>query len=441
MPSFDRILEVFFYSLLNFLPFMVLALYPFRDRLRFGRTGILLLIFLLTLLQAGLGMTAAFGSGSKALLSGISTIIYGVFYFTAVKAPLGKTLFTLLMLSNIANFVVTTSKCAEGLIFGEFLARQSYRWSYCVCMLIITLITAIPLFYYFRSYYADGINKQIGAPAWNYLWLIPATFYLLWFWHNYNNEKSALEIALMPSSALFLFFINLGAFLVYHTVIRLINEQEKNQTLAFRNHQLTIQNLQYENLSIRMNEARQARHDIRHHVAVLDSYLNAGEYEKLREYLQSYKKTLPSDRAMIFCSHYTINTLLLYFAQQAEDHHIDFSVSAKLPAQVGIPDNILSVLLGNLLENALEACLAFQDGPAGISVKARSESDALFFQIDNSCGKKPVCDKEGYYLSSKHKGRGIGLMSVRNIVAQYDGLLEINQDQDRFCVSVLLNIP
>lgn len=107
---------------------------------------------------------------------------------------------------------------------------------------------------------------------------------------------------------------------------------------------------------------------------MLDSYLNAGEYEKLREYLQSYKKTLPSDRAMIFCSHYAINALLLYFAQQAEDHHIDFSVSAKLPAQIGIPDNILSVLLGNLLENALEACLAFQDVPAGISVKARSLS-------------------------------------------------------------------
>lgn len=441
MPSFDRILEVFFYSLLNFLPFMVLALYPFRGQLRFGKAGTLLLILLLTVIQVRLAMTAASGSGSKGLLSGISTAIYAVFYFTAVKASFGKTLFTLLMLSNIADLAVVASKCAEGLIFGEYMARQSYRWSYCVCMLVITLVITIPLFYYFRNYYADGINKQIGAPAWNYLWLIPATFYLLWFWHNYNNEKSALENALMPSSALFLLFINLGAFLVYHTVVRLINEQEKNQALAFRNHQLAIQNLQYENLNSRMNEARQARHDIRHHVAVLDSYLNAGEYEKLREYIQSYKKTLPSDRAMIFCSHYAINALLLYFAQQAEDHHIDFSVSAKLPAQIGIPDNILCVLLGNLLENALEACLTLKDGPAGISVKARSESYALFFQIDNSCGKKPVCDKEGNYLSSKHKGRGIGLESVRSIVAQYDGVLEINQDQNRFCVSVLLNIP
>lgn len=190
-----------------------------------------------------------------------------------------------------------------------------------------------------------------------------------------------------------------------------------------------------------MNEARQARHDIRHHVAVMDSYLNSGEYEKLREYLQGYKKTLPNDRAMVFCSHYAINALLLYFAQQTEDNHIDFSVSAKLPAQIGIPDNILSVLLGNLLENALEACLAIKNKPAGISFKATSESSALFFQICNTCGTPPILDKEGYYLSSKHKGRGIGLESVRSIVTQYDGLLEITQDQNRFCVSVLLNIP
>lgn len=441
MPSFDRILEVFFYSLLNSLPLMILALYPFRGQLRFGRAGTLLLIFLLTAIQVNLGMMAAFSSSSKALLSGLTTLIYGIFYFIAVKASFGKALFTLLMLSNIANFVVVASKCSENLIFGEFMARQSYRWSCCVCMLVVTLITMIPLFYYFRSYYSDGINKQIGAPAWNYLWLIPATFYLLWFWHTYNNGRSPLENALLPSSALFMLFINLGAFLIYHTVIRLINEQEKNQALAFQNHQLAIQNLQYENLSSRMNEARQARHDIRHHVAVMDSYLNTGEYEKLREYLQGYKKTLPNDRVMVFCSHYAINALLLYFAQQAEDNHIDFTVSAKLPAQIGIPDNILSVLLGNLLENALEACLAIQNAPAGISVKATSESYALFFQICNTCGTPPVRDKEGYYLSSKHKGRGIGLESVRSIVAQYDGLLEITQDQDRFCVSVLLNIP
>lgn len=159
IPSFDRILEVFFYSLLNSLPFIILALYPFRGQLRFGRAGTLLLFFLLTAIQVNLGMMAAFGSSSKALLSGLTTLIYGIFYFTAVKASFGKALFTLLMLSNIANFVVVASKCSERLIFGEFMARQSYRWSYCVCMLVITL------FYYFRTYYSDGINKQIGAPA------------------------------------------------------------------------------------------------------------------------------------------------------------------------------------------------------------------------------------------------------------------------------------
>lgn len=441
MPSLNRILEVALYSILNFLPFMLLALYPFRRQLRFSKAATTGLVVLLTGLQLCLGATAAFVPGAnKAVHTFVSTVVYAVFYFTAVKASFGKTLFTQLMLSNIANLVVTDAKCVEGLVFGEEMAMQSYRWTYSVCMLIVGLIVAVPLFLYFRKYYSDGISKQAGASSWNYLWLIPATFYLLWFWHFYGNEKAALEIALEPSSAIFTLFVNLGAFLVYHTVVRLINEQEQNRELAVQNHQLAIQSLQLENLNKQIAATRQARHDIRHHIAVMDGYLTSGEYQKLHEYLQSYKRSLPDDSSILFCKHYAVNILLLYFAQQAKDNYIDFSVSADLPEQLGIPDNVLSVLLGNLLENALEACLTVKDSPARISVKAKAQPDAVFFQVENTYGKEPVRDEAGNYRSTKHKGIGIGLESVKNMVAQYDGLLEIAPENGCFRVSILLNI-
>lgn len=442
MPPFYRILEICLYSVLNFLPFLLLALYLFWERLRFSKAVTMLLIGLLCVFQICMGALAAFVPGvGKGTLSIISTALYALFYFAAVDASFGTTLFTLLMLSNIANMVVTTSKCVEGIFFGREMAMQPYRWTYSVCILAVSLLVSVFLFLYFRNYYVDKVNAQIDTFAWNYLWLIPSTFYLLWFWHCYGSEKTALEIALEPSSAIFILCINMGAFLVYHTCVRLIDEQEQNSALAEQNHQLEIQNIQYGNLNRQIAATRQARHDLRHHVAVMDGYLAAGEYDKLREYLQGYKKSLPGDDAVLYCEHDAVNILLLYFGQQARERQVEFSVSASIPKQVGIPDSALSVLMGNLLENALEACVEVGNEPPRISVKVKARADAVFVRIENTCDREVVPDEDGRYRSTKHEGWGVGLESVKNIVAQYEGMLEIESGEGSFCVSALLNVP
>lgn len=113
-----RIIEICVYSLLNFLPFMALALYPFRSRLRFSVKITVCIIVVISFIQMGLGLWAAFFSGGNAALASVvSTAVYVVFYFIAVKVNFGKALFTLLMISNMANFVVAASKCIEGKIF------------------------------------------------------------------------------------------------------------------------------------------------------------------------------------------------------------------------------------------------------------------------------------------------------------------------------------
>lgn len=104
MPSLFRIIEVIVYSLLNFLPFLVLALYPFRHSLRFSKGVTGLLIGLLTIIQVLIGICVAFVSGNyAAVASVVNIILYISFYFLAVKKHFGKTLFTLLMLSNLAS--------------------------------------------------------------------------------------------------------------------------------------------------------------------------------------------------------------------------------------------------------------------------------------------------------------------------------------------------
>ena len=104
LPPLSRVFEICLYSLLNFFPFLIFALYPFRDDLRFSRTKTGLLIVVLTFLQILFGLLACFSTGNiSAVLSLISTLSYAFFYFTVIRKSPGQLLFVLLMISNIAN--------------------------------------------------------------------------------------------------------------------------------------------------------------------------------------------------------------------------------------------------------------------------------------------------------------------------------------------------
>lgn len=440
LPLF-RFFEIVLYSLLNFLPYIILALYPFRNKFRFPTPVTAALVCGVTIVQILLGIWAAlFANGNSGILSAVSTVVYFVFYFTTVKSHFGKTLFTLLMLSNIANFVVISSKCLEGLFFPD-MAMQPYRWTFSVMMICVEIVSLIPLFFYIRRTYSTVFDLDTAQPTWRFIWLIPSTFYVVWYYHLYNNEMSSLEVALEPANIIFMLIINLGALFIYHMVVQHIRTIHHNVELSQQNYQLTMKELQYTNLQDRITEARQAKHDIRHHISVMRNLLQKAEYDQLQNYLNSYQKSVPDDSTFTFCDNRTINILLMFFAQQAKNNRIDFVVNAAIPENIIIPATDISVLLGNLLENAMDACTSLPEEKRYILIKMRSDSASLFFTIDNSYDGISRRDKHGNYLTTKKTGSGLGLVSVRNIVKQHGGRMTIQEQNNVFCVSIMLNIP
>lgn len=437
MPPIYRIAEVAVYSLLNFLPFLVLALYPFRHYLRFSGRVTALLIALVTLAQLLLGAWAAFAPGESAgKISAVSTILYAVFYFAAVKKRPGKTFFTLLMISNLANLAVIAAKSTEGLLFPA-LAVQSYRWSFSLMLFLIELIIAVPLFFYIKNVYTPAVEKEPSGFAWRYLWLIPATFYIMWYYAIYGNAtRSSLQVALRPKNALFLLIVNIGACLIYYVVTRLVLEQNKTLELTERNHQLAMQAVQYENLQEKITEARRAKHDVRHHIALMQEYLAEGDYAALSEYLGRYSVSLPDDSLVRFCCNAAANAVLLYFAQQAKDNGIDYIVKTDIPQEPGIPETDISVLLGNLLENAMDACKAEPAEDRKIIVRANTDGGSLCLTVDNTYTGK-LSWAGGNLASTKHRGLGLGTQSVRSIAAQYGGTCRFEARDGMFYASVL----
>ena len=440
MPTVSEILETIIYSLLNFVPYILLAIYPFRKTLRYSKKATLFLIGLVTFVQIFLGLLANFYVGKYVgLLSVFSTLIYAVFYFFTIKSNLGKTLFTLIMISNIANFVVMSSKCLEGIFFPE-LALQDYRWSFSLMMFLVEIIIFTPLFLYIKNVYSKAMDEKANIKQWRYLWLIPATFYLLWYHNTYFNSMNAIEIALKPSNAIFLLLINLGALFVYNVVVQTVNAYSNNLILQAQNHQLTMQSLQYENLRERINDARREKHDFRHHIALMTGYIDKNDYDSLKDYLHSFLRALPEDCNIIFCENYALNMLLVYYSQLSRQNGIDFTVDVSVPVQISVSDSDISVLVGNLLENAIDACSIQKCKDRKIIMHGCIKNSCLILTIDNTFENDIRKNVDDVYFSTKHSGTGIGIESAKAIVERYDGIIKTEQKDGFFFVSIMLNL-
>lgn len=374
------------------------------------------------------------------LLSMINTVCYLAFYFLSVKEQFGKLLFMLLLSSNIANLVVVGGKCLEGLLFPA-MALQDNRWTFSLTSFLMQVLILPPLFLFFKKYLKHAVLLQHDKMIWRYLWLIPATFYLFWYYNLFSNSLPALQLALKPATTIYTLLMNLGAIWVYSVAARALEQAAQNLKLQSDNYQLTIQNLQYENLKERMDEIKRARHDLRQHLRVIQNIAEKKDYNRLNIYLEEYWENSFPNHPISYCSNFALNALIVYYAQFADKNDIAFSIDISVAQNISISDVDLTVLFGNLIENACEACLQLPKETRTVSLKIRmSNSEVLVFSIDNSCIEKSLNQKNGQIFSSKHEGYGIGIESAQNIVNRHNGLLQFEKLNDMFCVSGIINL-
>ena len=104
-----------------------------------------------------------------------------------------------------------------------------------------------------------------------------------------------------------------------------------------------------------------------------------------------------------------------------------------------IPEHEVCVLLGNLLENALEACTADSSKKPVVQVHIRQTGHSMLtLTVDNTCSVPPSLDCDAL-PSSKHPGSGIGTGSARAIAERYHGDARFEWKNGVFYASVMLN--
>ena len=168
-------------------------------------------------------------------------------------------------------------------------------------------------------------------------------------------------------------------------------------------------------------EVRRQRHDLRQHMNVIVSALEAGKYEEVKAYARELNAQIPIKSDVVWCEHPVANALLSYYVSTAEKAGAACTVRAQIPAYLPhISDGSLCILIGNLLENAVEACGRMDKGRRCLDFRARVQGDMLSVTLDNSYNGE-VRFNRGRYLSSKRGEAGIGLRSVESVAKRHGG--------------------
>lgn len=181
--------------------------------------------------------------------------------------------------------------------------------------------------------------------------------------------------------------------------------------------------------------AKQTRHDIRHHNAIIAEYLNSLDVKGALDYLALYESNLQEHTIKNYSKHPTTNAVFRLFERRARQKGISFNVHAEADHYYHSDGADIGILLSNLLENAMTACQTCHTIPKFISYRSTLQNGCLLVEIENSFEGDLVLE-QGLPRTTK-MGGGTGLKSVVRMVEHYPGMFSIQQTENRVIVQLI----
>lgn len=220
--------------------------------------------------------------------------------------------------------------------------------------------------------------------------------------------------------------------------LMMANSLNRNARLQQENHFLSMQRERYENLKTAIEDARQARHDMRHHFNQISALAESGQWDQIKEYISGAVERIPN-LDVHFCENRAADSVIGYYCALAQREGVPFQAQADLPVQIPVNEIDMSVALANLLENALEASL--RTAPARRQIRAQvylHSNRLLLIQVENAYDGS-IQEKNGVFQSTKHKGNGIGVQSVRRIAEKTNGACTFSYQNGVFSAKVMMH--
>ncbi len=197
-------------------------------------------------------------------------------------------------------------------------------------------------------------------------------------------------------------------------------------------------NKHYDEVELMYRKMRGWRHDYHNHIQVLKANMSLQQYDQAQEYLDRLEEDLTTVDTVLKTGNVMVDAILNSKLSLLQEKKIMVDATAIVPGDVGISGIDLSILIGNLLDNAMEACVQIpEEKERFIRIYIDIVKKQLYISVTNSMlGKAGRVG--GSFLSSKQGGHGFGLLSIDSIVVKYHGYLNRQTEDGLFATEVML---
>ena len=298
----------------------------------------------------------------------------------------------------------------------------------CVVFILFTW-----LFIYFRSMRRHNKYNLYSAitylaPA-GILFIVIHQFYLRTAGQTAPFYLSESGILMCTSFALF--------YLIDKT--EMIDEASERSLMASK--LLEHQKDYYKSVEKSQHEVAAMRHDLKNHLHCIASFIELEQYHDALHYIEEIYANSRHLSSTVNIGNNLISILLNDAKERASQNNIRMTVNVMVPPDLPIDNVDLCVILGNLLDNAREACCRMEGNEEDrfIEVEIVFRKSFLIIKVTNSFNGQYIL-KENRYESVKKDQHfcGIGLSNVRTTVEKYDGEMKVTPNEKEFVVTVML---
>lgn len=250
------------------------------------------------------------------------------------------------------------------------------------------------------------------------------------------HEEKYIKMSIV--SLVTILIVNITIFQIY---IKLSDNLELKRKNFIYQLEIELYNEHIKEKESTMLEFRRAKHDLKHQMIYLLELSENKEYEKLDKQLKKLIDREPLEGVTIANSdNLMMDALINYKYSIAKSYGISFGVKLEVPTSLPFEDADLCVVLGNALDNAIEACLRGTVSNPYVELKIKYDCGNLIVIVENSYDGKIKKNHSGKVVTRKEKAKnhGIGIDSIQRTVEKHHGFFKVESDGNVFRLKIIL---
>lgn len=282
----------------------------------------------------------------------------------------------------------------------------NFRMVMVLSMVTVELLLFCRDAYYIRSFEAgyDKYMNLLGQPIHLFVIMVAMAVLIIVYSNTYMREKARSE--------------------AYARTI----EEHYHQQLYYM-----------ENLEELIYTLKSERHDFNNHLGVIYGLLEGGETDKARGYVTQLVKTAEEYQNIANIPYSMVRAILNYKLSVARDSGIELGLNISVPAGLKLNEFDLTVILGNLLDNAMEACSTINENSRYIGLSILYKPDYVIIQVENPVNRESVfLDENNRTTKPDAENHGFGLSNIEYLVNKHNGLIKIELENGAFKVNIAL---